>query len=430
MAKIARWFLGWVVLACLLAGSGRAAAQPDTLFNIWHSAYLQVATEDNYKWSPAAAYDSQHDQYLVVWENLWPNGQHDIYGRRVTANGQLLAEFVVYADTVTGYMSKQPAVAYDSTHDRYLVVWSYDSAGDNKDYDILGRFIPWDGPNPAQGAFGIETSRASTTKPRVVYAVTPDEFMLVWKIEGDSSNNNISSIAGGLIFNNGNGVPVSISTDQMVDDFPDVAYNQARNEFLAVWDVDVSRTNYDLDIYAIRLAWDGVAQGPGEFEVTNSLSVEQHPSVAACSQANQYFIAWQQQVNLGPDDNIFGRFVAGDGTMDPIYGYAGTTLPQRYPRVTCNSEGTEYLLTWHDQYAQPLLRWGVWAEIIQTHGIVEPAFEVVRPSDDRDRLYPAVAYGRDSALFAWQHARDDVGWLDIWGQVVRLHTIFMPLVHH
>jgi hypothetical protein len=360
---------------------------------------------------------------MVVWENLWPSGFHDIYARRVSATGQMFPEFVVYSDSASGYKSKQPAVAYDPTHDHYLVVWSYDSAGDDTDYDILGRFIPWNGPDPNQGPFGIETSRASTTKPRVVYAVTPDEFMLVWKVEEVPSY-----IAGGIIFNNGNGAPVNISQGPEVRDFPDVAYNQARNEFLVVWDEDVGRDQQDLDIYAIRLGWNGVPQSPGEFAVATLTSNEQHPTVASCSPANQYFIAWQQQVNTSTDDNIFGRFVSGDGTMDTIYGFAGTTLPQRYPRLSCNATGSDYFLTWHDQYAQPLLRWGVWAEIVHPNVIVEPAFEVVRPSNDRDRLYPAVAYGRDSALVAWQHARDNVGWLDIWAQIVWPHALFLPLV--
>ena len=165
------------------------------------------------------------------------------------------------------------------------------------------------------------------------------------------------------------------------------------------------------------------------FPIATSLSNEQHPTVAACDKANQYFIAWQQQVNpTSTDDNIFGRMISGSGTMTPSYGIAGTTLPQRYPRLSCNPAGSEYLMVWHDQYAQPLLRWGVWGEAIHTDFIVEPAFEVVRPSDDRDRLYPAVAAGRDSALVVWQHARENSGYLDIWAQVVRAHAIMLPRI--
>ena len=31
------------------------------------------------EWSPDIAYNSVHNEYLVVWENAWPGGHKDIY---------------------------------------------------------------------------------------------------------------------------------------------------------------------------------------------------------------------------------------------------------------------------------------------------------------------------------------------------------------
>ena len=144
--------------------------------------------------------------------------------------------------------------------------------------------------------------------------------------------------------------------------------------------------------------------------------------MAVCHHTGQYFIAWQQQVNQITNDNIFGRMMSGAGVLDQSYGFADTTLPQQYPRLSCNSAGTEFLLTWQDVYGANFYPGvGIWAEVVRLDKIVEPAFEVVRPSDTRDRLYPAVAYGRENALVVWQHARDNTNYLDIWGQVVRPH---------
>lgn len=427
MARVARWFLGLVMAACLSGGNSSALAQSAALPYVPHSPYLQIATGDGWKWSPAVAYDPQHDVYLVVWEYWLTNGHHAIYGRLVSATGSMGAEFVVYSGT---YYSLQPSVAYDTTHGHYLVVWSYDSTGDGSDHDIYGRFIPWNGPNPNETDFIIDSSRDNSVKPRVVYAVTPDEFFMVWKVEATPSY-----INEGIIHDNKSGITKTISTDGLVDDHPDVAYNQMRNEFLAVWDADVSRVTYDLDIHGIRLGWDGTPQTPSDFVIADLAFVEERPTVGACYSADQYFIAWQSWVS-SIDTNIYGRFMSGNGTMDPIYGYAGTTLPQRNARLACNPAGNEYILTWDDEYAQPYPRIGIWAELLNTQKAIMPpyAFEVVRPSATMDRTLPAVAYGgskvtgRTSALVVWQHGRDNSIWTDIWGQIIYPHEVFLPLI--
>ena len=418
MKQLVRWSLGLGIICTLLSGAWLAVGNSSS-YNLSQSRYLVLADDDSWKWSPAVAYAPPHDEYLVVWETILPNNHHLINGRRVSAMGQMYPEFVVYDGT---YNSLQPAVAYDSAHDRYLVVWSYDSAGDGSDNDIYGRFIPWDGPSDSETDFGVENSRINTDKPRLAYSITSDKFLIVWKVE-----ENPSYITGGILYSNKTGYPVAVSSGPEVRDFPDVAYNLARNEFVVVWDEDVGRDGPDLDIYAIRLDHAGAKMGSGEFPVSSLLQNEQHPTVAACSAADVYLFAWQQQVNtVSTDDNIFGRLMTGSGVLGQSYGLAGTTLPQRYPRLSCNPPGNEFILVWHDQYAQPLLMYGVWAELIHPDLTVEPAFEVVRPSDTRHRQYPAVAYGKVNALVVWQHARENSGYLDIWGQLTWPHRTFLP----
>jgi hypothetical protein len=410
-----------LILFCVLFGLLLPAAANS--FGVRRGPYLIVAAEDNWKWSPAVAYASQHDEYLVVWETWEANGHHAIYGRRVSPLGQMFSEFLIYSGQ---YNSLQPTVAYDVTHDRYLVVWAYDSTGDGTDGDIYGRFIPWNGPSASEAAFGIDVSRANLDKPKLAYSPTSDEFLIIWRVLPGLDN--LYAIAGGIIYNDKTGKPISISSGLEPRDFPDLAYNLVRNEFVVVWDMDVGRDEQDLDIYAMRLDFSGAPMPPGEFAVATLTSNEQHPTVAACYNADKYLIAWQQQVNQTTDDNIFARMMSGTGLLGQSYGVAGTTLPQQHPRLACNPGGNEFFLAWDDQYAQPYPRRGVWAEVIHTDFWVEPAFEVVRPSDTRDRLFPAVAYGDKTALVVWQHARDNSNWLDIWGQVVWPNTIFLPLV--
>lgn len=409
MANAKRSILGVVLLVGLLVGEAPLAglAAPASLYQ---SPYLVVSQDDNWKYSPAIAYASKHSVYLVVWENVWPNGHHDISGRLVAATGQLMfSEFTIYSGTNN---SLQPAVTYDSTHDQFLVVWAYDAAGNGSNNDIYGRFIPWSGPVASQTKFVIDQGGENTDKPRVAYGLTYDEYLVVWKVEASPSY-----ISGRLINDNNTGPLVTISTSNApyLRDFPDVTYNLAGNEFVAVWDEDVNPgpTTQDLDVYARRVASNGTPNGP-EFRVAGLSSNEQHPTVAACDKADQYLFVWQQ---AAPDDDLYGRWMNGSGELAPdSFFVGGTTAPEQVPRLSCNTAGTEYFLTWQVMYTNS--RWGIWAKVIHTDQTMDSAFQVVAPNATRDRLFPAVAYGQGSALIAWEHSRDNSGWLDIWAQVI------------
>lgn len=419
-----------LTLAALILISLLGDARPATAGNmepeVSHGPYLELATDNSWKWSPSVAYSTLHDDYFVVWETILPGGHHAIYGRRVSPSGTLYPTLTIY-DGV--YDSLQPAVAYDPIHDRYLVVWSYDYDGDGSDHDIYGRFIPWDGSNPSAPSFVFDSSRANSGKPRLAYSSSPDLFMIVW-VDYQVDDNPIC-ISGGILLGDGTALPMTVSCGPELRDFPDIAYNSNNPEFVVVWDEDVGRDgDSDLDIHGIRLNFAGTPISPGEFAPASLPQHEEHPTVAFCPTANEYMIAWQQQVNeTSPDSNIFGRILTTTGILQQSYGIAGTTLPQRYPRLSCNSSsGNEFLMVWHDQYAQPYPRWGVWGALYHPDLRAETYFEIVRPSEYRDRLYPAVAYGKYHALVVWQHARDDSGYLDIWAQVIYPYRIFVPAV--
>ena len=422
MKRLRIAIVGIVFVAVFIFGTLSASASPPGWYRN-RSAYLVIADENDWKWDPVVAYDSAHDEYLVVWETIQAGDHHVIDARRVSASGYLYPEFTVYDDT---YNSLQPAVAYDSVHDRYLVVWSYDSAGDGSDNDIDGRFIPWNGPNTSELMFGIDESRQNSDKPRLAYSALADEFLIVWKVE-----ETVPFIAGGMIYHDKTGISVAISDGDggtYVKDFPDVAYNAARHEFAVVWDEDVGRGSQDLDIHGIRLSDAGATLTPGDFSVTTSTSDEQHPAIAACAGANEYLIAWQQEINSGPDDNIYSVMMSGTGSLANHYVVEGTSSDQASPGVSCNLAGTEFFMAWNDYYASPT-GWGIWATVVHTDFTDEPGFDIVAPSwTNSGRFYPQVASGRTSTMVVWQHARDNTNYLDVWGLIVRPHTELIPAV--
>ena len=71
---------------------------------------------------PAVAYNSVRDAYLVVWEDAQAS-EIAIYAQRVGSDGQLQGGRITVAAYAT-YTSTQPAVAYSPTTDQYLVVYT------------------------------------------------------------------------------------------------------------------------------------------------------------------------------------------------------------------------------------------------------------------------------------------------------------------
>jgi hypothetical protein len=130
-AKRTPWFarililillMGMLASLCIVPLS--VQAKPPTPFtspplsdfiNIWANDSV-----DNL--NPAVAYNSVHDEYLVVWEND-RGALRDIYAQRVKGDGTLKSWF-----SVVSYANKWsylPDVAYSPVQDEYFIVYTY-----------------------------------------------------------------------------------------------------------------------------------------------------------------------------------------------------------------------------------------------------------------------------------------------------------------
>jgi hypothetical protein len=89
---------------------------------------------------PAIAYNTRHDEYLVVWVNSWPGGHEDIYAQRISANGTFIGPW--YCVSCGGNDRWAPSVAYDWDSDQYLLVWMYDASGSNSRWEVRGKSLP------------------------------------------------------------------------------------------------------------------------------------------------------------------------------------------------------------------------------------------------------------------------------------------------
>lgn len=135
--------------------------------------------------NPAVAYNSQRDHYLVVWYNDRP-GNDDIQAQRVDKNGQLLGgKFYIAAGA--GHDRRYPDVAYDPNNDQFLVVWqNYYNASMTPGYGIHGKLVPGTSgvadPSPATDIIIRDNGANLSTpgKPAVAFGSTDNQFLVVW----------------------------------------------------------------------------------------------------------------------------------------------------------------------------------------------------------------------------------------------------------
>jgi hypothetical protein len=395
------------------------------------SSEIVINAVDNEKYLPSVAYNSKHQEYLVVWSTRWGGGLiccREIRAQRVSAQGKLLgSEFTVYENTTKD--SGQPSVAYDPVNDRYLVTFLFAASGTgtSTDWDLYGRLIPWNGPSASLAAFPIITWNTSQWNPKVVYAGgIQKEFLVVWT-NTYAGNTSPAYVSVKRIPTSGSGFSATADLSffgsvPYVD--PDVSYNLARNEYLVVWD---KWTTTGHDIWGVRITGNAVQLGGGPFVIAGWPDNEESPSVAACNVADQYLVTWQSDVGSGGATyDIYGYLVNGNGNLDTVFWIDNTTSPEIASSVACNKSGSQYLVVYQQRYTN--LRYGITGRLVFPDHSMEAAFVVIPPGGAADRTNPAVAGGNSSYLVAWEHQRGGTSYQDIHGRIVTPHVVFLPLV--
>jgi hypothetical protein len=253
---------------------------------------IYVCTDVHDNWEPAVAYNSNQDEYLVVWWTEEDASTHDIWARRVDGDGTLLPSFNVAA--APGEKREEPAVAYNSVRDEYLIVYTNWYSGYTTGH-VCAKRVNWNGS---------------------------------WI-----------------------GSEITIRQDAEGHYHPAVAYNSIDDEYLVVYE---NRWGDGLvDIYAQRvrgsdgalLSWSAVASG--------AEARRMHPSVAYSAAANGgsggYVIAYGYYHNATFTDEIRAKVAQADLAdlwTNPEIALRTGGIGVRYPAVASGREG--YLAAWNE----------------------------------------------------------------------------------
>jgi hypothetical protein len=416
-----------ITLALIIgAGGAKAGISKSTTLSASTQPYLGkelvISALDNEQVLPAVAYNPLHNEYLVVWHNKWGGGR-DIYAQRLNGMGELLSWFSIESYVPSPSYNNdrfQPSVAYDSTHDRYLVVWAYDLNGDGSNMDIHGIFVDWDGPIQGLHEFVICDWPTQQWVPKVAYSPVEDEFMIVWWTDHPSVPDYISGrrmkASDGSFPNTGSDFTISDPSDIRVN--PEIAYNLWRNQYLVVYD-DTQ------DIFSTRFNAKGAALDGGEFAIAGWPGQEILPSVAYDWINDQYLVAWQN-----PQPDIYARFVSGDGYLDPIVLHLEfTSVGEIKPKVAYPSSGGKFLVTWQQQFSSASGPYGVWGQFVNTDKTLGTYFGIMSPTAGITAEFtsPVVAGGDSNFLTVWEHDRAGTIFQDIHGRLIFPYVQFLPL---
>ena len=221
-----------------------------------HSDIIQICTADSGQGYAQVAYDPNHDEYLVVWEdNRYGYDNTDVYGQFVDGDGTLIGINFPICTAVGDQW--WPHLDFNPSLNNYLIVFE-DNRNGNDQGDIRGAFIDSDGnfvDAPTSGAdhtFGICTESHDNYTCSVAFNYVEDVYLVVWgdnRAEGNTQTGERwgVDIYGQLVSSDGALVSpsdpvVNFAIDQADwygASVADVTYNDITNEFFVVYGMDM-----------------------------------------------------------------------------------------------------------------------------------------------------------------------------------------------
>jgi RHS repeat-associated protein len=337
---------------------------------------ILIAADEGHS-NPAVTYNSVRNEYLLVWQDA--NG--GISGRRVSSSGHLLGTAIAITN-VLGTNPQEPHVAYDSAHDQYLVIWQGVGL-------IQGRLASGSGLPGAVFTFS-DAAAWSSDAAAVAYNSMARAFLVIWRSYGDDvdtlwgqavANGALSGAAFAIVEQSANvttlaanpltgdwmavwtdayqiearrvlsnGTPtgdvLTIATRAGFNNFYEVAAEaDATGNTLVVWRAGYGSNSAIRGQHVTALgalngstldiaAADGTAQGK--------------PALAYRAASDDFLVVWQDN---GPGNyDVHGMYVtAGSQLIDAEeMGMITDSNDQSSPAVVYGADAGTYLLAWQD----------------------------------------------------------------------------------
>lgn len=286
------------------------------------------------------------------------------------------------------------SIEFAPTPAQYLMVYASNekTSGPN----IYGKVLGPDG-TPQGKDFRLSTQTGAMSKPDLAYGVVKQQFLTVWGRKLFSQNR--SEIVGLLVGLDGKniGKEFRISTSDVIESRPAIAYCPGRDRFLITWE---KGTNYDFD-FGNADVWGQFVDGSGaliggNFVVAAAEKNQFKPDVTCDIVNDRFLVVWEDQRTLATKDDIYGQLISSDGTMlGSNYLVAQTPNIEGRPVLASNSKTGTYIAVWES--VDTTFR--MFSQILDTNG--KPVGVPVELGTDLggNRNRAAVAYLKRQNLF-------------------------------
>jgi len=279
--------------------------------------------EDNDSINPALAYNATENVFMAVWMYDTPGdgSAYEIWGRNVHWNENSVvtsAKFKIFSWANRSLYS--PRIAWNSLHNEYLVVWSALNTLTSQVNDVSAARVSPLGVVQAPSPITISEDR-NPHHVDVTYNLAADEYLVVWRrmwtgTDGDIMGARLRGSDGVMI------APGIFTIDDNDHDqlHPAVTTNQ-QGRYFVVWQQLYTASPLDHDIYGIELDVTGAPIGSA-FPIATTSYDETVPDVAAKPGAvGDYTVVWQR----GADGEaaVWATRLAGDEPYFEVVGQSG-----------------------------------------------------------------------------------------------------------
>ena len=362
-------------------------------YKLLDKTQILLSADVNDKTYPAVASDGSG--FLVAWMDTRNQllTAVDIYGAQVSKQGKIASSADI-AITKENYHQGDPAMAFDGTN--YLAVWSDYRVSKTNSPDIHGARVSKAGQVLDTSGFSIAMAIKNQTVPAVAFDGT--NYLVVWQDSRNKTKGN--DIYGARVSTSGKSLDTTgivISADTTSDrQHPTVACGTGG--CLVVWQ-DSRSGNWD--VYGARVDSSGKVQETSGLAFAKGSFNQQRPAVA--SDGTDFLVVWHDDSEKGTYRNdIYGARVDKSGKLldSPAIAISKALHFQEYPAVA--HDGTNYLVVWSDrrtgvEYFIYGARVDPGGKVLDPSGIpISTAIELKVTTVGYIQQYPRVACGTSS----------------------------------
>jgi hypothetical protein len=280
-----------------------------------------------------------------------------------------------------------PAVAHNYAHNEYMVVWENAWPGGGRDIyarrvSESGQILSW---------FCVTTGANDRFRPALAYNATNDEYLVIWQREVSSG---VYEVWGRIIAWNGSYLKpefliFSWSNRSFVA--PRVAWNSCHNEYLVVWSAINTGTGLNTDVACKRVLADGSM--PYGHLIISNVGYPQEVDIVYNVALDRYMVAWARHSGAATSYDIYGAFLNHTGAVITPPGefaiYSGPS-DQTTPAVTTNGQN-HYMVVWqHFDNSYSPGDWDVYGRLFQANGSPVTGLFMLSNTTD-DEMVPDVA---------------------------------------